>query len=236
MDRCHHEGRPSVSLVPNIKGIENDIMALRFRKGFLMALGVWLGATVLLAQSRRPEDLGVGKLLVVPRNSPDPNFAESVVLLVHYGADGVVGLMINRRTTLPVSGVLRELKGSSKHSDPVYVGGPVEMEAVMALLQSRKAPPEGTHVFGNVYLVSTKQDLETALAAGMGPSEFRIYLGYCGWTREQLENEVERGGWYIFDGGGAFVFDSNPSTLWSRLIARTELHIARLQGLMPAWF
>ena len=209
-------------------------MTLKFRQVLSLTVGALLGASVLLAQSKRPEDLGVGKLLVVPRDSPDPNFAESVVLLVHYGEDGVVGLMINRQTTLPVSRLLPELKGSSKYSDPVYVGGPVTPESVIALLQSRSEPHDATHVFGNVYLVSTKRDLESALAAGMGPGELRIYLGYCGWTRGQLENEVKRGGWYIFDGSGALVFDSKPSTLWSRMIARTELRIARLQGLTSA--
>jgi putative transcriptional regulator len=188
-----------------------------------------LGVSTLLAQSRNPGDLGVGKLLVVPRNSQDPNFAESVVLLVHYAEDGTVGLMINRQTKLPVSRVLHDLKGSNNYSDPVYVGGPVQIEAVQALLQSRAGPHDATHLFGTVYLVSTKAELEKALAAGKASKDLRIYLGYCGWSPGQLENEVNRGGWYIFDGSQELVFDSNPSTLWSRMIARTELQIVRLQ-------
>src|ERR1700731_3615505 len=50
------------------------------------------------------------------------------------------------------------------------------------------------------------------------------------WSRGQLENEVNQGSWYIFDGSEGIVFDSNPSTLWSRMIARTELDIARVQS------
>jgi putative transcriptional regulator len=188
-----------------------------------------LGTSMLVAQSRRPEDLGVGKLLVLPRNFPDPNFAESVVLLVHYGEEGTMGLMLNRQTTLPASRVLRDLKGSSNYAQPVYAGGPVQMEAVQALLQLRAGPHDATHLFGNVYLVSKKVELEKALVAGKDSKELRIYLGYCGWNRGQLEEEVNRGGWYIFDGSEALVFDSNPSTLWSRMIARTELQIVRLQ-------
>jgi putative transcriptional regulator len=226
---------PPVFLVPIRKEIENVIMTFGFRNALsIMILGL-LGAAVLMAQSRRPDDLGVGKLLVVPRDFPDPNFAESVVLLVHYGEDGVVGVMINRRTRVPISRVLPELKGANKYSDPVFVGGPVELGVVMALLQSRTDLHDATRVFGSVYLVSTKGNLETALASGVGPNELRIYLGYCGWTRAQLENEVKRGDWYIFDRSEKIVFDSNPSTLWSRMIARTEVRIARLQWLTPAW-
>lgn len=209
---------------------ENPVVAFRFRHGLSLVIWGFLGASVLLAQSRRPENLGVGKLLVVPRQSPDPRFAETVVLLVHYAEDGTVGLVINRQTTLPLSSALRDLKGSSNNSQPVYSGGPVQIEVVQALLQSTAGPHDAARLFGNVYLVSKKVELEKALVAGKGSRELRIYLGYCGWSRGQLENEVNQGGWYIFDGSEGLVFDSNPSTLWSRMIARTELDIARLQS------
>ena len=65
-----------------------------------MAAGVLLAALILPAQSKRTEDLAVGKLLVTPRDAPDPAFAESVILLVHYDSESAVGLMINRRTAL----------------------------------------------------------------------------------------------------------------------------------------
>jgi putative transcriptional regulator len=219
----------SVLLVPIVNEEENLSMALRLRRGLSFVILGLLSVSILLAQSRNPGDLGVGKLLVVPRNSPDPNFADSVVLLIRYAEDGTVGLMITRQTKLPVSRVLHDLKGSSKYPDAVYAGGPVQIEAVHALLQSRAGPHDSTHLFGNVYLLSTKVELEKALAAGKGSKELRIYLGYCGWSRGQLENEVNRGGWYIFDGNDGLVFDSNPSTLWSRMIARTEVQIVRLQ-------
>jgi putative transcriptional regulator len=208
---------------------ENPSVTLTFRHGLLLMIWGLLSASTVLAQSRRPQDLGVGKLLVVPRDSPDPNFAESVVLLVHYAEDGTVGLMINRQTKLPVSRVLRDLKGSSEYPDPVYAGGPVQIEAVRALSQSRAGPHDGIHLFGNVYVLSTKAELEKALVAGNDSRELRIYLGYCGWNRGQLENELNQGGWYIFDGNEGFVFDSTPSTLWSRMIARTEQQIVRLE-------
>jgi putative transcriptional regulator len=208
---------------------ENPNVTFKFRHAISLVVCGFVGASSLMAQSRRPEDLGVGKLLVVPRQSPDPSFAETVVLLVRYAEDGTVGLVINRQTALPISSVLRDLKGSSNNSQPVYAGGPVRIEAVQALLQSSAGPHDAAHLFGNVYLVLKKSELQRELVAGKGSSELRIYLGYCGWSRRQLETEVKQGGWYIFDGSAGLVFDSNPSTLWSRMITRTELDIARLQ-------
>ncbi len=175
-------GHARVLLVAIKDEDENRSMALRLQYGLGLVIWGLFGVSFLLAQSKNPADLGVGKLLVVPRDSPDPNFAESVVLLVHYAGDGTVGLMINRQTKLPVSRVLQNLKGSSKYPDPVYAGGPVEIEAVQALLQSGAGQHDATHIFGNVYLVSTKPELEKALAARKSSKELRIYLGYCGWS------------------------------------------------------
>jgi putative transcriptional regulator len=209
--------------------MENAVM--RTVQRWVSILIVLLSASVLMAQSKDPADLADGKLLVAPRDFPDPNFTDSVILLVHYGEDGVLGLMLNRRTEVPASRVLRELKGGSRYSDPVFLGGPVERGTVFALFQSRAKMEDAERVTGDVYLLSARDDLETALASGAGSAELRIYLGYCGWTRGQLENEVRRGDWYIFDSSDKLVFDSKPETLWGRMIARIEQRFAGLRPL-----
>src|ERR1022692_2070200 len=76
-------------------------------------------------QSTRPSDLRVGKLLVASRDLPDPNFARTVVLLVQFSDDGVIGLIINRRSQVPVSRVLDNVAGARGQQDAVYAGGPV---------------------------------------------------------------------------------------------------------------
>jgi putative AlgH/UPF0301 family transcriptional regulator len=190
----------------------------------------WVGAItavggMLHAQSTKVEDLAAGKLLVMERKAADPVFGESVILLIQYRADGVVGLMLNRAAGVPLSR-LRELNGTSNRSDPVYLGGPVELGEVRALARTPKAPPEGDHVDADLYVLQTRRGLEAALQASKGPDDIRIYLGYCGWSVPQLQNEVARGSWRIFEHGERFAFDSMPATLWERLIERTELHLA----------
>jgi hypothetical protein len=55
---------------------------------------------------KNPQDLGVGKLLVASRSLADPDFARTVVLLVRYDEKGALGLILNRRTDVPLSRVL----------------------------------------------------------------------------------------------------------------------------------
>jgi putative transcriptional regulator len=198
-----------------------------FRRALALTLAALVGALVASAQSTSVRDLGIGKVLVAPRQAPDPNFAETVILLVRYDEEGVVGLTVNRRTKVPISRVFRDLKGAKDRADPVYAGGPVQMGGVLALLRSHAQPDDAPRVFGDIYLVSARPLLEKTLAAGTGPGDFRVYLGYCGWTEGQLQREVRLGAWYIFSGNSDLVFDSDVASVWPRLIAQTEQQIAR---------
>jgi putative transcriptional regulator len=163
---------------------------------------------------------------VVPREAPDPRFAGSVVLLVHYDRDSSLGLMVNHRSTVSIARALHDLKDAGKHSDPIFVGGPVEMNGVMALVRSHPQPRDATRVLGNTWLLTSKQGLERALKGTNSDDNLRVYIGYCGWAGGQLEREVRLGAWYIFDGKEDLIFDPKPDGLWSRLIGLTELEVA----------
>lgn len=203
-------------------------MVRRCFRPMTIAAAVLCGALVLSAQSTR--DLGIGKVLVAKRNAPDSTFAEAVILVVRYTHGGTVGLMLNRRTEVPVSRALEPLKGASGRSDPVYAGGPVELANVLALQRTNAMPEGAEHVADKVYLVSTGALLEKTLGKRPDPADFRVYLGYCGWSPGQLENETSHGFWRVLSGSADMVFDSEPETLWSRLIERAEERIAQAQG------
>lgn len=196
----------------------------------ISALQVWLGMPGALAQSREVKDLGVGKLLVAPRDAPDPAFAETVILIVNYDANGAVGLMLNRKTTVPVARVLPDLKNSGKREDSMYMGGPVEIEGVMILFRS-EAKEAATHLFNKLYLATSKEGLDEAVGRQKKDArDFRFYAGYCGWSPGQLEHELKLGGWYILDRSEDAVFDTHPDTLWSRLIEKAEVEFVFLTG------
>ncbi|MEO8050272.1 MAG: YqgE/AlgH family protein [Acidobacteriota bacterium] len=201
------------------------------RRGYFVlsaiAVGVLCGSLVLPAQPARVPELGVGKLLIAAREAKGPIFGETVILLIRYDQTGTVGLVINRRTKLPISKALEPLKGAIGRTDPVYIGGPVEGENVLALLKANLMPEGATHVTGKVYLIPSAALLDKTLAGHPEADEFHVYLGYCGWARGQLENEARHGLWQVLSGSADAVYDSEPETLWSRLIDRAEQRIAR---------
>jgi putative transcriptional regulator len=199
-----------------------------------LIVGVVLAGAPCAAQSMRPEDVAQGKILVTPRDSPDPHFANSVILLARYDASGALGLMIHYRSDLTAKKMLNGIKGIDNRADKLYVGGPVEIPVVFALLRNKSAPEGGRRVTGNLYLMTSRQSIGAALANAWPEKDLRLFIGYSGWGPGQLEREVRRSGWYIFDYDESLVFDEHPETLWDRLIAKADRRLASAPGGKPA--
>jgi putative transcriptional regulator len=195
-------------------------MVARFLAAFLV-----FACAPGFAQKAEP---AVGTFLVASRDLGDPNFAKTVILVVHYKQDqGAVGIVVNRATDVPISRVFQDLKEAKSRMDPVYVGGPVELNTVMALLKTGTKPENSTRVFNDVYLISNKDLLKATLASGAEASVFHAYVGYAGWGTGQLEHEMELGAWHVMPADAATVFHSDPDSVWPRLIRRTETQVAR---------
>lgn len=173
-------------------------------------------------QSRSQPELSKGKFLVASKQLRDPQFFETVVLLIEYDSQGAMGLVINRPTTVKLSEVLPEIEGLQKRSDTIYLGGPVAKNQLMLLIRT-SSPPEGSHlVFKDVYLSSSQTIIEKMIDNPDTPERFRVYAGYAGWAPGQLDREVSRGGWHILQADEESVFDKTPAEVWPELIRRSS--------------
>ncbi|MBI4904274.1 MAG: YqgE/AlgH family protein [Acidobacteria bacterium] len=176
------------------------------------------------AQTLRHDQLAAGKFLVAPRKALDPNFAETVVLIVQYDDDSTMGLIINQPSRGTVGQLFPQKKGLS--GERVYVGGPVGRSGMLGLLRTKEKPADAQHIFEDVYLVADKKLFHESLATGAENKSFRVYLGYSGWAPGQLENELDNDMWHLFEGDVKTLFDRAPESIWPRLVRRTELNIA----------
>ena len=161
--------------------------------------------------------LSTGKILVASRDLRDPNFAETVVLLVDFSSKGAVGLILNRQTDVPVSRVFTGPEGLNARRALVFLGGPVEVRGILGLARGSVAPGQRP-VTADVYLVNSRESLDALIAGGAAPERCRVYAGYSGWGAEQLQQETISGAWSVLEGHARIVFDRDPGTLWDRLI------------------
>ena len=166
-----------------------------------------------------PTGLVKGKFLVAGRHLNDPNFAETVVLLLGYDQQGALGVIINRPTQVSLADVLSETLQPRPQTDMVYIGGPVGRSGMLLLLQSATQPDETQHVFGDVYFSGSLAVLQQMIEKK--DRSFRVYAGHAGWAPGQLDNEVARGDWHVVNADVARIFRTPAEKVWPELIARS---------------
>ena len=173
--------------------------------------------TPFAAPIRSPA-LAKGVFLVASRGLKDRNFAQTVVLLVHYDDGGAMGVIINRPTPVLLSEILPSVAELAGRDDRVFFGGPVGRQRLLLLVRSTTELRQAESVFADVYVSASEQTLRDLLRRADPSSVFYAYLGYAGWAPQQLERELERGDWYIAAADANLVFSAEPATIWPQLI------------------
>jgi len=177
-----------------------------------------------IAPEARPPsyDLARGMFVVASRRLVDPNFSESVVLLLEYDAKGALGLIVNRPTKLQLTDLLPDVEEFKERADIVYAGGPVSKNRVIVLMRSVQQPREAGRVFADTYVGSSMETLKQAVSMSLEGGTFHTYVGYAGWGPGQLDGEVSRGDWHVSPGEEAIVFDRVSEEIWPELIEKNS--------------
>ena len=152
-----------------------------------------------------------GVLLVATPSLMDPNFVNSVVMLLESDDDGALGVIINRPSTLPIVGVLSQWEGVASDPAVLFRGGPVGPDGALGvgLLAVPEAEPLGFRsVRDQIGIVNLDTPVDLLAEA---ICELRIFVGYAGWDAEQLKGEIEEGSWDVLPGeaGDAFRVDAD---------------------------
>ena len=185
-----------------------------------------LTAFILIALPATPAGvrLASGVILVADKRLDDPNFKKTVVVVADHSEEGSLGLVLNRRSELPLNQVLEKWKEATRVKDPVFIGGPVGRTGMFALIRTKTAPEGAKRVTGDIHLVTDREALAPHLSDG--PARVRVYAGYTGWAPEQLESEISEGGWHVLAANPKLLFDEDPDTLWLRLSHNIEMEVA----------
>lgn len=161
-----------------------------------------------------------GMLLVATPVLIDPNFADTVVLLLDVDADGALGVVLNRPSPILVADVLVDWSTVVAEPEVLFRGGPVSTEGALAvalLAESGDAPVGFREVSGSLGILDLDTPVELVDGSLRG---MRIFAGYAGWGAGQLEGEIEEGSWYVVPGEPGDVFRTDASDLWRDVLRR----------------
>ena len=153
-------------------------------------------------------------LLISRAESPDPNFADSVVLVMNNLGPAPVGVIINRPTQLPVSHLFPDLKHLAQLHDRVYFGGPVELRSVWFLLRFATPPEHAIQAIDDIYISADRKLLLQLLARDKPMEGLRIFVGHSGWAPGQLEAEIASGAWTLEHATREAIFNGKSEHPW----------------------
>jgi len=140
-----------------------------------------------------------------------------VILVGEHGDEGAMGVVLNRPSAIPVEEAvppLVELPGLGDGDGLVYVGGPVQPDAIVVLADFDDPAQAGVLILGSVGFLPG--DLEPATFPVLHRS--RVFAGYAGWGPGQLEDELLESSWIV------------EETLAGEKIGTDFLDLSRLQS------
>ena len=169
------------------------------------------------------QEVANGVFLVARPTLNDPTFRRTVILITQPPGSGPIGVIVNRPTALSVADVLPAYKLIAAQTRKLHFGGPVQQRSLVFLVRTSEPPPRAVAVLRDVYMTTDADWVEAALGESEAPlaaSAVRVYAGYSGWVKGQLDNELEREGWYIVPADSDVVFDKAPGEIWGELLKR----------------
>lgn len=160
-----------------------------------------------------------GKVLIAMPGMGDPRFAHSLILMCAHSPDGAMGLIVNRPTEgMRLSELLEQLDMALAPGRPdseVHFGGPVEHGRGFVLHSPEYHSDISTLEVSEQFSMTATLDILEDIAAGRGPAQALMALGYSGWGPGQLEAEIAANGWLIGDATPELVFDLADADKWA---------------------
>jgi len=161
-----------------------------------------------------------GNFLLATPQMPDPRFQEQIIYICSHSPEGAMGLVVNHPITdITMADVLRSINLAvpAQPLPPVYLGGPVEMEAEFACRSFLRITDSIN--------ISRDPEILQAISKGAGPQDYIFLLGYVGWAAGQLENELAVNGWLTLPADYDDIFHTPAEFKWRQVASKHGIDI-----------
>jgi len=148
-------------------------------------------------------------------------FHQTVIYIGEHSKEGSMGLIINRPSGLHLidifSSMQIKIKKQSDVSALIFTGGPVK-ENTGFVLHHNHGQWESSLKTSSKLATTSSKDIMHALADNAGPEKSIITLGFSGWGKGQLENEMANNFWLTCPASEEILFDVPVTKRWQAAI------------------
>jgi putative transcriptional regulator len=163
----------------------------------------------------------------------DPNFHHTTTYICEHDEYGALGVVINRPLDMQLGEILQHMEIESSNNEissrQVYMGGPVQNDRGF-VLHEPVGDWEATLKVTDSIGITSSRDILQAIAAGSGPKNAIVTLGYAGWGAGQLESELAANTWLSGPASSKIVFEIPSEERWLAAAALLGIDLNLLSG------
>lgn len=158
-----------------------------------------------------------GRLLIAEPFMQDSHFKRSVIFLCEHNKNSTVGLVLNKTVGLKLNEVIRNFP---QFDAEVFLGGPVQSEHLFYFHTKGDLITNSISVGNGIYWAGDFSSLRDAIELKLiQPHEIRFFLGYSGWDKGQLQEELNGDSWLIAESRHDLLFGAiDADDLWSNIL------------------
>ena len=159
-----------------------------------------------------------GRILISEPFLNDNYFRRSIVYLTEHNEEGSLGFVLNKPLELKINEIVDDFPESDFS---ISVGGPVNNNTVHYIHTMGERIPESIVVSEGIFWGGDFDRIKELISQGsIKPYELRFFLGYAGWSVDQLEGEMEENAWLVGNISPRMVMQGVGSEFWSDTLAR----------------
>jgi putative transcriptional regulator len=201
-----------------------------YARRLLACLLLAVAALAGTAPARAVEPADEPVILVAKPALRDRLYGATILIARPLGNGQHIGFIVNRPTPVKLGTLFPDHGPSQKVVEPIYLGGPVNVETVFALVQRKDNPDaRSMQLTPDLYLVVDRDLVDRVIEAEADRARF--YAGVVLWAPGELNAEIERGFWYVDDADVSLVLRKSTAGMWEELVKRLE---QRARGIRAA--
>lgn len=166
-----------------------------------------------------------GMLLIAAPSMESSVFARNAILLLEHNEVTTFGVNLASRSDVAVFNVMPEWAPLVSKPQALYIGGPLNQQGVVGLGVTAPgvdiaAHPHFNRLANRLVHVDLRAQPE-GIAADL--SGLRLFAGYAEWEPGQLNEEIEKGEWYVAPALSSDVIAAGSVDVWGDVMRRQPM-------------
>jgi putative transcriptional regulator len=158
-----------------------------------------------------------GKILIAEPFLPGSYFNRSIVFLVEHNNKGSIGFILNKPVNFQINEFHKEFP---TYTDTIYIGGPVNIESLFYIHTLGNQLKGSIPIIDNLWWGGDSEQLKTLINSGkVSNNQIRFFLGYSGWDKGQLGEELKEDSWLVTDIPTGWVMNGK-NELWREMVKK----------------